>query len=316
MAFREALEDIAPPDTGRVSSTANQRAQMPTTRISGPTGTAVVPSSDPANHFGVTTQMPRRSRRLPVALGFGLVLAGAAVLLLRAQRVEAPSGETSPPVATESPTPTPTPTGATATGATPTGTTVTAVAAAATVPTEIPNAAAQPTAAGATAPEAAAFAHEPELAPRAQEPAKTATVAVHATSPSKAAKKHKTEHGDRSESHAPAEAAAPAPSAPTAPAVAVAAAPTAPAAETPAQRGPREVLSEGEKLLGQGEVRDACARGEEAKRMNPKLAPTYKFLGKCYMREGKATQANDNYRKYLELAPNASDAMFIKSIIK
>jgi len=44
LAFREALEEIAPPDTGRASSTANQRAQMPTTRISGPTGTAVVPS--------------------------------------------------------------------------------------------------------------------------------------------------------------------------------------------------------------------------------------------------------------------------------
>jgi Flp pilus assembly protein TadD len=117
----------------------------------------------------------------------------------------------------------------------------------------------------------------------------------------------------------PAETAAPAPAAASAAAApAVAAAPPAPAEEhaAPAQRGAREVLTEGEKLLGQGEVRDACARGEEAKRMNPKLAPTYKFLGKCYMREGNAKQANDNYRKYLELAPNASDAMFIKSMIK
>src|SRR4029077_5979420 len=113
----------------------------------------------------------------------------------------------------------------------------------------------------------------------------------------------------------PGEAPAAAPPAPAA-APAVAAAPAAPAAEehaAPAQRGAREVLTEGEKLLGQGEVRDACARGEEAKRMNPKLAPTYKFLGKCYNRAGNAGQANDNYKKYLELAPNASDAMFIKS---
>jgi serine/threonine-protein kinase len=319
-AFREALEEIAPPDTGRSSSTANQRAQMPTTRISGPTGTAVVPSSDPANHFGVTTQMPRRSRRLPVALGFVLVLAGAAVLLMRAQKVEPFSDTSAPPGATEATmgTATPTPTGATA--------------AAATAPTEIPHAAAAPTAAAtsaAAAPAAAApaaAAHEPELAPHAEEPAPAkpasvaATVAARAPAPSKAAaaKKHKSsEHTERAESHAPAETAAPAPSAAAAPAVA--AAPAAPPAEehaAPAQRGPREVLSEGEKLLGQGEVRDACARGEEAKRMNPKLAPPYKFLGKCYMREGNAKQANDNYRKYLELSPNASDAMFIKSIIK
>jgi hypothetical protein len=34
------------------------------------------------------------------------------------------------------------------------------------------------------------------------------------------------------------------------------------------------------------------------------------------MRAGDAGQANDNYKKYLELAPTASDAPFIKSIIK
>ncbi len=309
MAFREALEDIAPPDTGRVSSTANQRAQMPTTRITGAGATATVPSSDPANHFGVTTQMPRRSRRLPVALGFGLVLAGAAVLLLRAQKLEPPpSAETTAQVV---------PTGTAAA----TETTAAAPAPAA----EIANAPAQPAAAvpavaaaaaPAGEPAASPFAHDPELAPRTEEspPPKPSTVVARA---SKAAvKKHKTEHSERSDSRAPSEAAAAAPSAAAAPAVVVAAAPAAPPAEAPAQRGPREVLTEGEKLLGQGEVRDACARGEEAKRMNPKLAPTYKFLGKCYMREGKATQANDNYRKYLELSPNASDAMFIKSIIK
>ena len=316
MAFRDALEEIAPPDTGRASSTSNQRALMPTARITGAGGTAVVPSSDPANHFGVTTQMPRRSRRLPVALGFGLVLAGAAVLLLRAQKMEPPT--TAAPAETTAQV---VPTGAAATAAAP------------GPAAEIANAPAQPAAAGpavaaAAEPAAAAapFAHEPELAPHAEEPAppKPAAVAARAPAPSKAAagvaRKHKTsEHIDHGDSRSPGETAAPAPSAAAAPAAGVATAPAAPAAEehaAPAVRGPREVLTEGEKLLGQGEVRDACARGEEAKRMNPKLAPTYKFLGKCYMREGNATQANDNYRKYLELAPNASDAMFIKSILK
>jgi serine/threonine-protein kinase len=61
-------------------------------------------------------------------------------------------------------------------------------------------------------------------------------------------------------------AAAPA----TAPVPVAAAAPeTAPAAAPPA-RGLREVLAEAEKLLAQGEIGDACARGEEAGRLAPK----------------------------------------------
>jgi len=78
----------------------------------------------------------------------------------------------------------------------------------------------------------------------------------------------------------------------------------------------REVLAEADKLLAQGEVTDACVRGEEAKRLGPKLALVYKFLGKCYMRAGRTHEANDNYRQYLELAPSAPDAPFVKSMIK
>ena len=81
-------------------------------------------------------------------------------------------------------------------------------------------------------------------------------------------------------------------------------------------RGPREVLAEGERLLGQGEVAEACARGEEAKRMGVKQPLTYKFLGKCYMRAGRSADAKENYKKYLELSPSASDAPFIKSMLK
>jgi Flp pilus assembly protein TadD len=90
---------------------------------------------------------------------------------------------------------------------------------------------------------------------------------------------------------------------------------TAPAPEPP-PRGPREILAEAEKLLGQGEIADACARGEEAKRAAPKLPGASKFLGKCYMRAGRTREANDNYKQYLELAPNAPDAPFVKSMIK
>ena len=93
-------------------------------------------------------------------------------------------------------------------------------------------------------------------------------------------------------------------------------APTPEAVPAPPVRGVREVLAEAEKLLGQGEVGDACARGEEANHLAPKSPQVHKFLGKCYMRAGRTREANDNYKLYLELAPNAPDAPFVKSMIK
>ena len=76
------------------------------------------------------------------------------------------------------------------------------------------------------------------------------------------------------------------------------------------------MLTEGEKLLAQGEVTEACARGEEAKRLAGKMPAVLKFLGKCYMRAGRTREANDNYKQYLEAAPNAPDAPFVKSMLK
>ena len=81
-------------------------------------------------------------------------------------------------------------------------------------------------------------------------------------------------------------------------------------------RGPRETIAEAERLLAQGEVGEACRRGEDAKKAAPGAAPAYKFLGKCYMRAGNAGLAKENYRRYLELAPHAPDALFIESIVK
>jgi tetratricopeptide (TPR) repeat protein len=92
--------------------------------------------------------------------------------------------------------------------------------------------------------------------------------------------------------------------------------PAAAAPAEPVARGPREVLAEADKLLGQGEVAEACGRGEEAKKLGPRLPAAYKFLGKCYMRAGRAHDASENYKQYLELAPNAPDAPFVKSMIK
>jgi hypothetical protein len=117
--------------------------------------------------------------------------------------------------------------------------------------------------------------------------------------------------------HSPGAAAPSAPAAAPSDAAPAAKPPAAEPAAAPAPaRGVREVLAEAEKLLGQGEVADACARGEEAKRLASKSPPVHKFLGKCYMRAGRTREANDNYTQYLELAPNAPDAPFVKSMIK
>ncbi len=154
-------------------------------------------------------------------------------------------------------------------------------------------------------------------APEAPPPVAVPAAAIPAAPPAR----HEIAAGKRRLSTSRAVPAALAGTAETAasPAKAAGAAP-APAAEAaappPATRGVREVLAEAEKLLGQGEVGDACARGEEANRIAPKSAPVHKFLGKCYMRAGRTREANDNYKLYLELAPNAADAPFVKSMIR
>jgi len=124
-------------------------------------------------------------------------------------------------------------------------------------------------------------------------------------------------HASGPEKHA-AHEAAPAPTA------APAATAPAPVAAAPAEEKPvvesrptrEEPMREAERLLSQGEVEQACRKGEEARRAAPKTPSIYKFLGKCYMRAGKAGVAQDNYKHYLELAPDAPDAAFIRSYVK
>jgi tRNA A-37 threonylcarbamoyl transferase component Bud32 len=84
----------------------------------------------------------------------------------------------------------------------------------------------------------------------------------------------------------------------------------------PARPIAADPMKEAERLLGQGEIAGACEKGEDQLRITPAAAPVYKFLGKCYMRAGQPTKAMANYRRYLELAPNASDAAFIRSIVR
>jgi serine/threonine-protein kinase len=282
--FRAALEAIVSPMPGQFTPfpPGVPQASIPTTNaLSGvPGATAIVPPVTAAQKFGSTADMTSsRSGRPGVTAG-----AVAAALLLAAGAaafvIKRPSTPpAAPPVAVEPASP----------------------------PVVIPAVAVTPPPAPvAPAPAEAVPAAE---APAAAEPA---PAAVH---PASRARHH---HGPAPAAHA-APTVAPVPEPPAATVARVpapAASVTPPPEAAPPPRGGREVLGEAEKLLGQGEVGDACARGEEAKRMSPKVPAIYKFLGKCYMRAGHAAQANDNYKKYLELSPAASDAPFIKSMIK
>lgn len=88
------------------------------------------------------------------------------------------------------------------------------------------------------------------------------------------------------------------------------------AAEAPQLSASESALQEAQRLLGKGQYQQACQKGEDARKIDPSQAATYKFLGKCYMRAGDTTRATDHYRRYLELAPSAPDAAFIRSIVK
>ena len=301
VAFREVLEGVLGATSGPATPVApSARAAQPTVRdISGhdltvQVDTGTIPAQSPSQRFGTTTNLTGRPKAQTPILVTGLVaLAGvsiaASIYTIHARR-QMQQVEQANVAAIEAARATPLP----------------SMAAAAKPPAPSPSA---------------------EPAPPAPRAVETAPAAVAATAPAGAetppAAAHETGSRDHGKHHHAAVgpagkpialATAPAMTVPAAAAV-VAPPPAAPAPAPPA-RGAVEVLAEADKLLGQGEVADACSHGEEAKRMSPRLPAVYKFLGKCYMRAGRAPQANDNYKKYLELAPNASDAPFVKSMIK
>jgi len=302
VAFREVLEGVLGATSGPATPLPpSVRASMPTARdISGhdlaplrvhtPMGTGMVPTQPAALRFGTTADMtgqPRRSRAI-VTAGIVLLLAMSAAGMIYTLRIRRAMERASVVAAAAN-------NAAVARMA--------ATQAAATQAAAVPPAPSKPIA-------------EPSAvtAPPTNEPAPAAAGSL---------PKHELSSPDRAKHHHATPAAALTSAAkPTAVAAAgtVAApavpAPAPPPAAEPPPRGAREVLAEADKLLGQGEVGEACGRGEEAKKMSPKLPAVYKFLGKCYMRAGRAHDASDNYRQYLELAPNAPDAPFVKSMIK
>jgi serine/threonine protein kinase len=68
-------------------------------------------------------------------------------------------------------------------------------------------------------------------------------------------------------------------------------------------------------LLAQGQVTSACAVGQIAASRKPNDPAAWAFLGRCYMRMGQPKQARAYYRRYLDLAPNSSNAVFVRAIV-
>jgi tRNA A-37 threonylcarbamoyl transferase component Bud32 len=89
----------------------------------------------------------------------------------------------------------------------------------------------------------------------------------------------------------------------------------APAVKAALVRGFAEVLDEAEKALKGGKVRDAVKLFEEARRLGPRNPRVHRALGKLYMSMGRVADAKQAYRRYLELAPKAADAEFIRGIL-
>jgi tRNA A-37 threonylcarbamoyl transferase component Bud32 len=296
LAFREVLEGVLGATSGPATPVApSARAAQPTVRdISGHdltmlAGTGMVPAQPASQRFGTTTNLTGQSKRgKPIVVGgiAALVAVSIAGMIytFHTQR-QMQQVEQANVAAIE------------AARATPLAPVAKPAPPAAEPAPAVQNPTPPPTAAGTAAEGTSPTpALEPAAAPAAHDRGKH-----HHTAPKPVA----------------VAAAAPAATAPpAAPALAPVPTPAGPAPLAPPPRGAAEVLKEADKLLGQGDASEACSRGEEAKRMSPRLPAAYKFLGKCYMRAGHAQQANDNYKKYLELAPNAPDAPFVKSMIK
>jgi serine/threonine-protein kinase len=126
---------------------------------------------------------------------------------------------------------------------------------------------------------------------------------------------HKREKVRATTSNFAAAPAVPAPPAPPPPGASPPP-PSAPsAAARPAPTGFAALVADGEQLLRAGDTRTALARYQEAARLNPADAKTQRQIGRCYSRLGQQDRALPYFQRYLELAPDASDAAFIRAIL-
>lgn len=86
--------------------------------------------------------------------------------------------------------------------------------------------------------------------------------------------------------------------------------------ETPRDESPEEMLRAAEERLGAGAIAEACALGQAATEAHPDSAQSWQFLGRCRMRRGEREPAASAFERYLQLAPNAPDASFIRAILE
>jgi len=75
-------------------------------------------------------------------------------------------------------------------------------------------------------------------------------------------------------------------------------------------------LESAEELLSSGHIGQACEHAEAVLRRAPAFTPGLEFLGRCYMRLGQKQRAFSYYRRYLALAPEARDSVFIRAIVE
>jgi serine/threonine protein kinase len=76
------------------------------------------------------------------------------------------------------------------------------------------------------------------------------------------------------------------------------------------------LLQDAERLVAEGRAREGCSAGERARQAAPASPAVLRFLGRCYMRTGRRSEALASYRRYLELAPTAPDAALVRSILE
>ena len=72
----------------------------------------------------------------------------------------------------------------------------------------------------------------------------------------------------------------------------------------------------GHKALAEKKYTDALHEYKNASRINPGNGSIYKFLGIAYAYLQNQEQACVNYRKYIQLSPNAPDKAQVEAFIK
>jgi serine/threonine protein kinase len=76
-----------------------------------------------------------------------------------------------------------------------------------------------------------------------------------------------------------------------------------------------DLLHQAEEALGAGRIEDARALGLAAAERQPSSAAAWEFLGRCYMRLGRADEARSFYRRSLALDPDGPNSAFLRAIV-